>query len=84
MNKFAITKIDANVRKTSSQCIEKNQIAGLQLVFIDMFANFADFFRGAWQYQSPGFLENKAHQAAAIQAGFWCVCLLYTSDAADE
>ena len=67
MNEFVVAEINPDVGETTLQGVVEHQVTGLHVLVVDLFADVADFFRRARQDHAPGFLEDVAHHAAAIQ-----------------
>ena len=81
MDEFIVAKINADMGKAAPQSIVEDQIAGAQVVRIDLLADMADFCRSARQILAQCFLEYIAHQAAAIQTVFRAVAAILVMDA---
>ena len=81
MNKPVVTDVEPNVRKLESACIEKHEIARLQIIARNGVANACLLARAAWQRNSRGLLKYVANQSAAIKALFWRVAAKTIADA---
>ncbi|MPM49203.1 hypothetical protein SDC9_95931 [bioreactor metagenome] len=70
MDELAVTQVDAHMAEGTAHGIEEHQIAGAQVFFVDHFGGVGLLLGNARQHQPLGLLENGAHEAAAIEAGF--------------
>ena len=68
MNELIVAEVDADVRESAIECVEKNQIARLQVLLVDGLTSLAHFIGSAWEIGATGFPENITNQTAAIEA----------------
>lgn len=68
--KAVVTDIYPDVGKSGFQCVEKHQVAGLQLVNRDTLAELANGTCAMGQGQVGSLLEHVLHKSTAIKPGF--------------
>ena len=68
MNEAVVADVQANMRKLEAPRVEKNQIAGLQLIFADRLTDARLFACAARQQQAGSLLKNVANEAAAVES----------------
>ena len=73
MDKPAFADVDANVAEGASERVEKNQIAGLKLGFVDTLRGSSLLFGAAWQQQPDALLVHGHDKAAAVETAFGVV-----------
>jgi len=71
MNELIVAEIDADVRESPIERVEKNQIARLQVLLVDGLTSLAHFIGSAWEIGATGFPKNITNQTAAIEALLW-------------
>ena len=69
MDELVIAKINADMGEAAFQRVVEHQVARPQVLVLDLFADPADFFRGARQRLAPRLQEYITHKAAAIETG---------------
>lgn len=69
MDEPPVTDVDADMRKSLFEGIEKHQITRLQLIYRNGFSQLADGTRAVRQGQVGGLAKYIAHETAAIEAG---------------
>ena len=81
MNEAVVAEIDADMGKRRFQCIEEHQVAGLELVRGYRMAQAAQGARAVRQREIGRLLEDVAHEAAAVEAGFGRTAAVFVLDA---
>ena len=80
VNELVIAKIDPDMGKRAIEGVKENQIAWLQILFVDRLAAPAHFVGGAGQI-GAGFAENITNQPAAIQTLLGGIATIAIADA---
>ena len=68
MHEAVVAEVDADVREGAAHGVEENEVARLEFVLGDGFADLALFLGGARQGLAEGVLEDELDEAAAIEA----------------
>jgi len=67
MQKMVVAKVNAYVRESAAHRIEKYQVTRLELIGVDLLADFTHFSSSAWQAGTDTVLEYQTHKTAAIK-----------------
>ena len=81
MDELAVAHIDAYVAEGAAHGVEKNQVAGLELVAVDDLGGRGLFIGPARQHQADGLFVGGAHEAAAIETGFGRIAAAFVGHA---
>lgn len=84
MDEAAIPEIDADMGKGMFEGIKKHQIAGLQLINRNGFAQLTDGAGTVWQGQVGRLAEYVPDKAAAIKTGVWRITAEFVWCAAER
>jgi hypothetical protein len=70
VDEFAVADINADMAESAAHGVEKHQVAGLQVVFVDALGGGSLLFGAARQQEADALLVNGADKAAAVKTGF--------------
>ena len=81
MDELAFADIDADVAEGAAHGVEEHQVAGLEFAAIDLLGGGGLFFGAARKQVADGLVVHRAHEAAAVEAGFDRVAAAAVGDA---
>ena len=79
-----VAKVDADVRKGAAHGVEKDQVAGLQVIERNALADLRHLACRSWQIESECVAHDVADHAAAVEAGLGVVPAVAVIDADDR
>jgi len=79
MDESAFPDVNANMAERAPERVEKHQVTGFEVRFVDALRGCGLLVCPAWQHQANGLLIHRPNKAAAIKSGFSRVAAAATS-----